>query len=116
MENIQNFFLDRTCDFVDYVKYDVLGVSSPDVPEIPLPIKVIIHVRKNITWISFPEYPGLFASGKNQIELLESVNDAVYSYFGIPRYVAKKLGNRLGLPLPDGTVLLDRQNRKFAGA
>jgi len=108
MDNIQTLLIDKTYDLVDYLKYDVLKQTSPEIPKLPFPIKVVIHVRKNITWISSPEHPGLFASGKDQIELLKSLNDAVYSYFGVPRYAAKKLGNRIGLPLPDGSVFVEK--------
>ena len=90
---------DVSNDVADFVKYGVLGLPVKDFT-VPSKIDITVHSSPNSLWIESPEFPGLFASGSNAIELWESLNDAIYSYFEVPRYVAKKLGNTFYLPLP----------------
>ncbi len=42
---------------------------------------------------SAPDYPGLytvFVQGISNEQLTEMVNDAIFTYFGVPRYIAKR--------------------------
>lgn len=115
MQNLYDFLYDRTFDVVDFLKYEVVN-QKPELPEVPNKISINIHSSPSILWIDSSEYPGLFASGSNPIELWKSLNDAIYSYFGVPRYFAKKLGHKFSLPLPDGRAITERPKEQLAGA
>lgn len=115
MSDFYDNLYNSTFDVVDVIKHEFLGVKV-NVPKVPNKINIGVHSRPNISWIDSPDYPGLFASGKNPVELWECLNDAIYSYFGIPRYVAKRLGNKFYLPLPDGSAIVERPREQLAGA
>ena len=117
MKKVHNLIYDKAFDAFDFLKYDVVGAIVPikiDMPDVPNKINITIHPQPNIIWIESQEYPGLFASGSTNMELWESLNDAIYSYFGVPRYIANKLGNKFDLPLPDGSLIVERPNENLA--
>lgn len=115
MQNIYNLFYDKSNDVVDFFKYGVFGFPTKEL-DVPNRIEITVHSSPDSLWLESPEYPGIFASGSNAIELWESLNDAIYSYFEVPRYVAKKLGNKFYLPLPDGSTIAERPSEELARA
>jgi hypothetical protein len=115
MNNFYDSLHDKAFSAVDYFRYYILG-QKIEVPDVPKQIQIRIHREKEFTWIESPEYPGLFASGSDDLELWKCLNDSIPSYFGVPRYLAKKVGNIYYLPLPDGTVIIERPKEEYARA
>lgn len=115
MNNLYDTAYNKTFDIIDFLKYDVLN-ENYEAFEVPNKIAIRLHTKPNFAWLESPDYPGLFASGENPIELWECMNDAIYSYFGVPRHKAKKLGNVFYLPLPDGRAIVERPREQLAGA
>jgi len=115
MDTIYNLLSDKVFDAVDTVKYELIGLQQ-EVPQVPNKIEIRMHTKPGFAWIESPEYPGIFASGNDVFELLESLNDAIYSYFGVPRYTAKKSPNIFNLPLPDGRIVVEKSKHNFAVA
>ncbi|KKU46119.1 MAG: hypothetical protein UX64_C0012G0004 [Microgenomates group bacterium GW2011_GWC2_46_7] len=107
-------------DFSDYLKYDFLSLSDKPVTQTPTSISIQFHQKpeSNFVWIDSRDYPGLFASGysNDPTELWKCLNDAILSYFGVPRYEAKKRGLPYSLPLPNGQAIVQQDAQKYAGA
>ena len=55
--------------------------------EYGLPENININVRLTDGWfiVSSPELPGLITQARNQQELIEMINDAVLTYFDVPK-------------------------------
>lgn len=117
MQSFYDLLHDKAFDVVDFFSHRVIGVQL-NKPLVPEQIQIQIHQSdpKSIIWVDSKDYPGLFASGSNPVELWESLNDAIYSYFGVPRYIAKKSGNIYSLPFPDGTAIVERPKENLATA
>ena len=52
---------------------------------IPNTISLNIELRDGWYTAAIPELPGLFTQAKSQEELLDMVNDAVLTYFDVPK-------------------------------
>jgi len=53
---------------------------------IPDTIKLEVELTQDGWFVAeAPEYPGLFTQARSQQELLDMVNDAVLTYFGVPK-------------------------------
>ena len=117
MDTIYRFLSDKVFDTVDYLKYDVLRLNQEE-SKLPREIPFQFHKSNDskLVWIDSAKYPGLFASGENSIELWHCLNDAVLSYFEVPRYEAKKRGYPYSLPLPNGEVIVQKDAQEYAGA
>jgi hypothetical protein len=84
--------------FVDIVQYFQYGVLKTDYN---FPIPKSIHFestpdKKNGTvLIASVDYPGLYTivSQNNDEETIDSVNDAIFTYFEVPRYIANRTEN-----------------------
>lgn len=108
---------EKTLDIVDAIKYDVLAFPLPEV-SLPSTIRINIGVNKDEShyFITFPEYPGLLTEGNNTQELWENMNDAVLTYFDVPRAVATRMPNIYDLPLPNGEKIVQKRNKRLAHA
>lgn len=93
-------------DFSDFVNYDLIKKSPPDLPNFKLDLQFKEHRKNGLIWVESIDYPGLIASGRSKVELREAVFDAILTYFDVPRYRAKRLPDLLRLTLGDGTVML----------
>jgi predicted RNase H-like HicB family nuclease len=62
-----------------------------------LPDAIILNVRLEDGWfiVSSPELPGLVTQARSQEELVAMVNDAVLTYFDVPRREADVVYDRL---------------------
>lgn len=113
-------FYNIALDFIDYIKYDLIPVVEKTHTDTPRAISLKFHQKRgsNFVWIDSPDYPGLFASGdaRKPQELWECLNDAILSYFGVPRYEAKRRGLPYSLPLPNGEAIVQRDVHKYASA
>lgn len=57
-----------------------------------LPISINVKVQKMSDggyYAEFPDYPGLFTEASDWPELVYMVTDAVFTYFKVPRKIAK---------------------------
>lgn len=92
--NYSSIFLqEKWADFSGYVYYKLLNNKY----YLDLPRSININVefnKKSKTYLAFaPQYQGLCTVASNETELKDMVNDAIYTYFGVPRYIARQLPN-----------------------
>ncbi|MBU1323499.1 hypothetical protein KKE48_02255 [Patescibacteria group bacterium] len=116
MINFPRTVYDGVLDLVDIVRFNLF--ETPKAPNLPpkIEIKVVNNKRYGYYWLTSSEYPGLYASGESFHELWENMNDAILTYFDVPRYIAKRRGNTYDLPLPDGRVIVESPRKSYAGA
>ncbi len=88
--------LELFIEFAQFVYYGLLRAEY----NFPLPrsIKFDTEIDKKAQTllISSPEYPGLYTVTplKGEQHTIDLVNDAIFTYFDVPRYLAKKSKNR----------------------
>ncbi|OGJ22223.1 MAG: hypothetical protein A3J60_02230 [Candidatus Pacebacteria bacterium RIFCSPHIGHO2_02_FULL_46_9] len=82
-------------EFVQYVQYKVLRAKY----SFPLPHSIDfdtkIDKRNKTLLISSPKHPGLYVIaplGDDQTTI-DLVNDAIFTYFDVPRYIARNTEN-----------------------
>jgi predicted RNase H-like HicB family nuclease len=78
--------------------------SEDIIREYNLPRTLHLHIRFADGWFaaSVPELPGLITQAQSQRELLDMVNDAVLTYFDVPKRQADTVYNQLnfqGMPV-----------------
>jgi len=113
LEDIYLLLKSRFLDLEEFIKYKVLATPPPTVDYLPESINIRwTYDKKNKSFYAeSPSHPEIYTAGKSIEEVINSVNDAVYTYFDVPRYLAKKLGNRYLPPqeafdkLPKGVVV-----------
>ncbi|NQU84044.1 MAG: type II toxin-antitoxin system HicB family antitoxin [Parcubacteria group bacterium] len=59
---------------------------------LPSRIIVKIHKTKEGFWAKIKEFPGCYTQADSFFELIEMVNDAVFTYLDIPQKLRSKLG------------------------
>ncbi|OGE81290.1 MAG: hypothetical protein A3H72_00455 [Candidatus Doudnabacteria bacterium RIFCSPLOWO2_02_FULL_48_8] len=65
---------------------------------IPETIQLDIEITKDGWFVAeIKNYPGLFTQARSQQELLDMVNDAVLTYFGVPKYKADYVFDQLNV-------------------
>ncbi len=100
MYKLKISFLEFIADISGILKYEILKEKyNPDIPR-TIFIKLDEDKRYKTILAQAPEYPGLITVVKNKAELVDKVNDAIYTYFGVPRYIAKKWSNQF---FPEGS-------------
>lgn len=58
--------------------------------QIPKKFKINIHLGDDgIWWTDSPSMPGCYSQGKTQEEAILNMKDAVFTYYGIPHYLAE---------------------------
>lgn len=58
----------------------------------PSKIQIVIHIESDGGfWAEFPQLPGCYTQGDSLDKLPGQVNDALLTYFDIPRKQARKL-------------------------
>ena len=94
---------EHLAEVLQYIQYKVLRARY----SFPLP-RVIkfdteIDNKSKTLLISSTDYPGLYAITPmdNEQEIVNLVNDAIFTYFDVPRYIAKRTENHFCLALPD---------------
>lgn len=106
---IRYILYDKVSDVSSWLKYEVLHFTPPTMPLIDTTLSLKLHKEKGGGyWTTCENYPGLIASGDTFEELRESLFDAILLYFQVPRYLTKKVPDKLILNLPDGTQILPK--------
>lgn len=100
MSEVKVFLLEFLADLSGIVRYEIL--KEKYYPDIPRSIFIKLEEDKKYKTLlaHAPEYPGLVTVVKNKADLVDKVNDAIYTYFGVPRYIAKKWANQF---FPEGS-------------
>lgn len=80
-------------DIMDIIKYDMFQRPLPEVDHsfLQQDTPLIVHKDKDGVWVEFPTYPGLMTSGDNWQQLMDNIHDALLTYHGVPRGIAKRL-------------------------
>lgn len=93
MSQIKIKLLESFADVHGYVTYKLLHQRY--VWDLPRSIKIEVNYdKKTKTFLAnAPDYNGLFTVTRSEDELEDSINDAIYTYFNVPRFVAKSLPN-----------------------
>lgn len=87
---------EKLVETLQYVKYGIMNTRY----NLNLPNRIFFENdvdKKNKTvFISSPDYPGLYtiAPLDNQEEIINLVNDAIFTYFDVPTYIAKRTPNK----------------------
>ncbi|NCN82553.1 MAG: hypothetical protein GW947_01170 [Candidatus Pacebacteria bacterium] len=86
---------EHLAEFVQYIQYKILRAKY----SFPLPRSIDFDTKidkKNKTFlINSAEYPGLYviAPLNDEQTTIDLVNDAIFTYFDVPRYIAKNTEN-----------------------
>ena len=68
----------------EYIKYSMI---------LPHKLSVEIYrVEEGGFWAKIKEMPGCNTQGDNFFDLLEMINDAIFTYFDVPKKIRKSLG------------------------
>lgn len=115
MSVLKTSLLEIFAELSGILKYEIL--KEKYYPNIPRTINIKLEEDKKYKTIlaQAPEYPGLVTLVKNKAELVDKVNDAIYTYFGVPRYIAKKWTNQF-FPEGSGNSFKFEASSKFAVA
>ncbi len=129
LNNFGLFFEDITLniktkilDIEDYINYKVSSNPLPS-ENTPKVISVIWEKDPKTKTYSavFPDYPEIIATADTGEGIINNVNEAVYEYFEVPRYLAKLMGNKYTPPdeafsklVKDETRLLKTKLPKLA--
>ena len=107
--------IDFSLDLVDQVKYEILGFRLPDfnLPK-QVSFKFMFDEKDGHYLATATDYPGLITYGRDTKELWENLNDAVMTYFNVPRATALRLGNPYDLPLPNGERIVQKKTIALA--
>lgn len=94
------FIKEKMADLSGYCYYNLL--NNKYYSDMPRSVKISVEIdSKTKQLLAFsPEYNGLYTVVSKHDELDDMVNDAIYTYFGVPRFIAKQLPN---LFFPEGT-------------
>jgi len=110
MKNMLTKLREHLIEMVQCVQYQVLNEKYT----FPLPrtIKFDTEIDKEhqTLLINSTDYPGLYAIAPlgNQAEIINSVNDAIFTYFDVPRYIARRTENQF---FPPKTMTLPHTSR-----
>lgn len=113
LEDIYLLLKSKFLDLEEFVKYKILAVPPPTVDYLPesIDIKWTYDNKYKSFYAESNTHPEIYTTGETIEEIVNNINDAVYTYFDVPRYLAKKLGNRYLPPqeafdkLPKGVVI-----------
>lgn len=123
MRDIDLFFEDvylllksKFLDLEEFINYEILRISPPsgdclDCLPKSIDIRWTYDKKNKSFYAESSSHPEIYTAGNSVEEVINSVNDAVYTYYDIPRYLAKRLGNRYLPPqeafdkLPKGVVV-----------
>lgn len=93
MNDLNIFLLEVLADFSGYIKYKLLNTKySWGIPR-SIYFETEFDKRTGTYLISARDYQGLYTIASNEEEIIALVNDAIFTYFGVPRFVAKRLPN-----------------------
>lgn len=66
--------------------------------KLPTELNIVVHIEKDGGfWAEFPDLPGCYTQGDNLAELSNQVQDAILTYFDVPREKAEKFWSELTL-------------------
>ena len=101
LEDIYLFFKSKFLNFEEFIRYKVLEAPPSTIDYLPQSIDIRwTYDKKNKSFYAeSPSHPEIYTAGNSIEEVVNSINDAVYTYFDVPRYLAKRLGNRYLPPL-----------------
>ncbi|MDQ3008785.1 MAG: hypothetical protein M3Q81_04275 [bacterium] len=97
LQELSSKFQELLLDIRGIILYDFLGKKPEDhIPRyVVLPQSLNLRIEKNKVGYSVysDEYIGLITFANTKDELEDMVNDAVFTYFSIPRDIAKRISN-----------------------
>lgn len=104
------FLLDKLEDLLDALKYDFLRLPLPEY-SLPrnIPMTFLFNEKEGHYVATSAKFPGLVTYGKDKTELWQNVNDAILTYFDIPRSVSQRIGYPYDLPLPNGQKIVQQR-------
>lgn len=85
--------------------------------EYGIPERISLSVNLNNGWFvaTSPELPGLITQAKSQEELLDNVNDAILSYFDVPKRISDCVFEELSIDFPQtGTAVVRKKQAQTA--
>lgn len=87
------YLKEKLTELLGWVKYDLLNESS----HVELPRQFLFHhevdPKTKTIMVTCDEYPGLYTIARNENELEDAINDAIFTYFGVPRLIARRSPN-----------------------
>lgn len=97
--NYQDLFLKSKwygSRFLDWLAYDKLNFPKPEYTVVPIDsINIVWGKEKGGDYFAYaPLYNAIYTATKDPNQLVFSINDAIYTYFNIPDYYARKMGNK----------------------
>lgn len=89
--DIKEFFV----DLVQYIQYGVLKTDYTFSMPRAINFESTPDKKNGSILISSVDYPGLYTivSQNDEPETIDSVNDAIFTYFEVPRYIARRTEN-----------------------
>lgn len=85
-------------DFVNNFVYKQLGMKTPDydLGKLPKEIEIFaIYDKKNDSYYAeCPHLNDIYTASTTVEGLIENINDLVYEFFDVPRYIARNLPQR----------------------
>jgi hypothetical protein len=100
MSNISATLSTSLTEFFQMLEFEV-GRKKFDIHSLPMRIdfdKQIDQKNNSILFVA-KDYPQLYTvvSSKDETAIADQINDAVFTYFAVPRYVARRLKNQYWL-------------------
>lgn len=97
VEDAKLYLKSGITDFLDIIQYEWFHSPKPTLRN-ELPKEVLLHAsfdkKLKSFYVECPFLDGIYTAANSIEELVKGINDVIYEYLDVPRYIARKLGNQ----------------------